>query len=182
MWHSWTVLFSRTCSSEDGGCRGNEFEQKKCPYSPCPTVRYNKSCGLVENLNRIDAPLSGNQTHQGRRSLNLRGETYRTAISYCPPFRSFVIFDSCRWFIISRPTVPAYQYVTTWTSWTEWTSCSRKCGKGVQTRTRKCLGAKCPGLSKISRSCVGRSCNQNHFSGSSSSSRYPKWVKIIFYM
>ncbi|CAG5077966.1 Oidioi.mRNA.OKI2018_I69.PAR.g8856.t1.cds [Oikopleura dioica] len=101
---------TRTCSSGDGGCRGNEFEQKKCPYSPCPTV---------------------------------------------------------------RPTVPAYQYVTTWTSWTEWTSCSRKCGKGVQTRTRKCLGAKCPGLSKISRSCVGRSCNQNHFSGSSSSSRYP---------
>ncbi|CBY42090.1 unnamed protein product, partial [Oikopleura dioica] len=61
-----------------------------------------------------------------------------------------------------------------WSSWSDWTKCSRKCGSGIRTRSRSCLGARiyetCPGKSEEKEACAESICNdeRNIISGSMS--------------
>ncbi|XP_076823257.1 uncharacterized protein LOC143469448 [Clavelina lepadiformis] len=56
----------------------------------------------------------------------------------------------------------------TWSSWHEWSRCSRKCGGGLQRRTRYCQAnvrqrTNCPGPDAESRKCNTRSCFSDGF-------------------
>ena len=46
-----------------------------------------------------------------------------------------------------------------WSEWSKWSSCSKSCGIGLKTRSRKCLEGTCRGLSEMPKKCKKNNCS-----------------------
>ena len=46
-----------------------------------------------------------------------------------------------------------------WSEWSKWSSCSKSCGIGLKTRSRKCMEGTCRGLSEMPKKCKKNNCS-----------------------